>query len=431
VEIKVNAGSVENERKIEINIPWVEIEPKYTKKMNDARKKVKMPGFRPGKVPKALFEKQYGPSIVAELMDQLIQEAYIKTLDDNDLEPIEQGRIDNIDVFDVGRDLNFSIVMEVEPTVPVFNYKKGFSLTKKLFTPTEDDVNHALGHLQEQHATVTPIEDGAKNDDLIQGDIQYLNEDGSPIEGDRLENRYVKIGDGIFGADAGDQLMGAKIDDEIVLNIPNPEKDKPALHMAISVKGVERHDLPEIDEDFAKLVNPDVENLEALKGDILKDIQAQLDNDVRRTWNQDIAEYFVTNTNFDIPKKMLEEYIQRIIAQVKNDARNPVTEEEIRERNQAKSEWELRWYLIKKEIVKIENIDVTTVDFEAKLDELVAQMPGDKEQMKKFYREKQYSGQIREDLLEAKLFAHIESFIKIKEKTVSTKEMGGYHGHAH
>ena len=87
--------------------------------------------------------------------------------------------------------------------------------------------------------------------------------------------------------------------------------------------------------------------------------------------------------------------------------------------------------MIRKKVIASEKIEVSDEDVEAKLDELVAQMPGDKEKMKALYRDKQYLPQIKDDIMEKKIFSHLESFAKVKVKKATSKEIGGYHAHSH
>lgn len=120
-----------------------------------------------------------------------------------------------------------------------------------------------------------------------------------------------------------------------------------------------------------------------------------------------------------------------MVERVRQERGADVNEEEVREQNKERAIWELSWYLIRKKLIATEKIEVTDEDVELKLDELVAQMPGDAEKMKTLYRDKQYLPQIKDDILEKKIFAHIESFAKVKVKKATSKEIGGYHAHAH
>ncbi len=134
-----------------------------------------------------------------------------------------------------------------------------------------------------------------------------------------------------------------------------------------------------------------------------------------------MANKLVEETTLEIPEIMLTDYLDKLVERVRQERGADVNEEEVRAQNRERAEWELSWYLIRKKIIALEKMEVTEKDVDAKLDELVAQMPGDKEKMKALYRDKQYLPQIKDDIMEKKLFSHLEGFAKIKVKTVGLR----------
>ena len=218
---------------------------------------------------------------------------------------------------------------------------------------------------------------------------------------------------------------------EVTFDIPAQTKDAEDLHIRMQVKAVETHILPELNDDFAKQVDPKFETLDALNESTREDIQKQLDYDVLRAQDQNLANKLVEETKLEVPEVMIEDYLGKLVERVRQERGADVNEEEVREQNKERAIWELSWYLIRKKLIATEKIEVTDEDVELKLDELVAQMPGDAEKMKTLYRDKQYLPQIKDDILEKKIFAHIESFAKVKVKKATSKEIGGYHAHAH
>lgn len=430
MDIKIESGKA-HERTLKVHVDWSEMEPSFEKKLTELNKKVKRPGFRPGKIPRKIMLQAYGPSVLAEILDETVQAAYYKGIIDNELSPIDQGKIEDMSEFDVGKDLEFTMQLQVEPDFDMFDYKSGFKVTRTSYSATDDDVEHALGHLAERFAEVETRDDGALDGDMLLGDLQYLDDEGMPIEGRNVDDRYIKIGDGVFGGDVGKTLMGSKAGDEVSFTIPPQTKDGEALHIKMQVKAVETHTLPEYDDEFAKKVDPKFETLDALKDSTREDIQKQLDYDGTMKFNRSMAEVIVNKTKLEVPDVMLEDYLDRLIERYRNERGSDVDEEEVRKQNRERAEWELSWYLIRKQMIATENLDVTEDEVDARLDELVKDMPGDKEKMKALYRDKQYLPQVKDDILEKKVFAHIESFAKIKEKKASSKEIGGYHAHAH
>ncbi|NQV42065.1 MAG: trigger factor [Candidatus Marinimicrobia bacterium] len=430
MDIKIEVGKP-HERTLKISVEWSEMEPGFEKKLTKLNKQVNRPGFRPGKIPRKIMLQSYGPSVLADILDETVQAAYYKAIMDNDLAPIDQGSIEDMSEFDIGKDLEFSLKLQVEPDFKMFDYQSGFKITKTEYSATDEDIAHALEHLQERFAEVEIRDDGAVDGDLIKGDLQYLDEEGVAIEGSSVEDRYIKIGDGVFGGDVGKKLIGSKVGDEVSFDIPAQTKDAEDLHIRMQVKAVETHVLPELNDDFAKQVDPKFETLDALKESSREDIQKQLDYDVLRAQDQNLANKLVEETKLEVPEVMIEDYLGKLVERVRQERGADVNEEEVREQNKERAIWELSWYLIRKKLIATAKIEVTDEDVELKLDELVAQMPGDAEKMKALYRDKQYLPQIKDDILEKKIFAHIESFAKVKVKKATSKEIGGYHAHSH
>ncbi len=430
MDIKIEIGKP-HERTLKVHVDWAEMEPGFEKKLTKLNKQVKRPGFRPGKIPRKIMLQSYGPSVLAEMLDETVQAAYYKGMIDNQLAPIDQGSIEDMSEFDIGKDLEFTLKLQVEPEIEIYDYKAGFKVTKTEYRASDEDVAHALEHLQERFAEVEIREDGAVDGDMLKGDLVYLDAEGEVIEGSNVENRYIKIGDGVFGADVAKTLIGSKAGDEVAFDIPGQAKDGEDMHIKMQIKAVETHILPELDDDFAKLVDPKFETLALLKENTIQDIQKQLDYDVTRALDQTLANKLVEGTELEVPEIMLDDYLDKLVERVRQERGADVNEEEVRTQNRERATWELSWYLIRKKLIATEKIEVTEEDVDEKLDELVAQMPGDKEKMKALYRDKQYLPQIKDDILERKIFTHLTSYAQIKVKQASSKEIGGYHAHAH
>ncbi len=430
MDIKIEVGQP-HERTLKVQVDWSEMEPGFEKKLTKLNKQVNRPGFRPGKIPRKIMLQSYGHSVLAEILDETVQAAYYKGIMDNDLAPVDQGSIEDMTEFDIGKNLEFSLKLQVEPDFDMFDYQAGFKITKTEYSTTDEDITHALEHLQERFAEVEIRDDGAVDGDLLKGDLQYLDGAGEPIEGSHVEDRYIKIGDGVFGDKVAKKLIGSKVGDEVTFDIPAQTEDAEDLHIKMQVKAVETHILPELNDDFAKQVDPKFETLDALKESSREDIQKQLDYDVLKAQDQSLANKLVEETKLEVPEVMIDDYLGKLVERVRKERGADVNEEEVREQNRERAIWELSWYLIRKKLIGTEKIEVSDADVELKLDELTAQMPGDKEKMKALYRDKQYLPQIKDDILEKKIFAHIESFAKVKVKKATSKEIGGYHAHAH
>ncbi|MCF6239596.1 MAG: trigger factor, partial [Candidatus Marinimicrobia bacterium] len=361
MDIKIEVGKP-HERTLKVHVDWAELETGFEKKITKLNKQVKRPGFRPGKIPRKIMLQAYGRSVLAELIDESIKAAYYQGIIDHQLSPIDPGGVEDLSEFDRGKDLEFTLKLQVEPDVQIFDYQSGFMVTKTEYSATEADVTHALEHLQERFAEVEIRDDGAIDGDMLKGDLVYLDAEGLPIEGSHVENRYIKIGDGVFGGKVSEILIGSKAGEEVTFDIPAQAKDADDLHVKMQIKAVETHVLPELTDDFAQQVDPKFETLAALKESTLADIQKQLDYDVARALDQTLANKLVEETDLEVPQVMLDDYLDKLVERVREERGADVDEAEVRSQNQERATWELSWYLIRKKLIATQKLAVTDAD---------------------------------------------------------------------
>jgi len=423
VKIDVADNSVVS-KQIQVHIPWDELEPVYQDKLKTIRKKIQLPGFRRGKVPMALVRERYRDDVLMDVLDEMIAKAYRQALEENDWNPLDQGRVTQVEPLAEGSPMEFKIELEVEPPVQLPNYKKGFSLTKVVVTPTEEDVDKALETIREQFATAEPHPEGAEDGDFLQVDIQKLDETGLPIIGSRLENRLIKIGEGVFGGEVAERLKGVKPGESVTIQIPDPDNSGQKMSLALDVKRVEAQRLPELNDDFAKLVNPELSGLEELKQQVKEDIQRQLDRDAERTFERQIADYLVQKSKLELPPRLLEKMLDRAVEDERKHAHENFDEEEVRERIKPLVIWEIKWYLIQRAIEKNEKLEVSTKELRERRRRIQRSLGGSKRTWSA-KEEADLEDELRSVMLREKIFEHLKQFVKVKEKRISSKELGG------
>ena len=195
MKIDVETGEKSYERVMNVEVPWEDIKDDYQKSFKEFQKDIKMPGFRPGKVPANVLKKQYGQQIDYQFAADAIDKYYGQAIRDIDDEPVNQGAIEDLS-FSEGEPLKFSAKFDVEPEVDVYDYKSGYDIEHTLFEATPEDVDNALEDLRERHATTEEVEEVEK-DHLIVADLQQVDAGGTPIIGQRVEDRQFKVGEGV------------------------------------------------------------------------------------------------------------------------------------------------------------------------------------------------------------------------------------------
>jgi len=405
-------------RQLDITIAWELIQDEYEKEFSRARSSFSMKGFRKGKVPEQIVKKNLGPSIEAHFAEDSINSYYRQALDKLKLAPINQASIDNLE-FREGLALSFSARFEVNPEIMLPKYQKKFKIKAVRYMAGSEDIEQALTQYQEQHASIKTIESGAETGHFIRGDFNVLDDSGLPIVGSKMENQYIRLGFGLFKEDTEKVFIGAKEGDEVTVSIPNKEN---IVKYHVKINRVEEQILPDIDDELAKTINENTNTLSELKNVIKDELQASLDNDHKELVRKEIIDYFVQNTRVEAPESMVSLYLE----QIKDDLekRNqPFDEKQMKENYQSHSEWNIKWYLIKDQIIENEALDISDEELDGKIQDTISKNQKNETQIKSFYKQSKNKQQLFSKMLIDKLFARLSEFAKVKVVEESTNEL--------
>ena len=185
---KVNEYTVE----LEINIPWSELENDFNISVKKFSKKIKMPGFRAGKIPYDRLMKQYRPNIEADFMDDNFQKYYIMGIEKENVIPVNKAEIKDVH-FQINQNFKFKAIFEIEPKINFPKLKDSLKVQKTTYKHDKKDVDDAILQLRKSHATIKTVEDGAKEGDYLICSLQKLDESGVPIIGKKFEKQYLRV----------------------------------------------------------------------------------------------------------------------------------------------------------------------------------------------------------------------------------------------
>ena len=211
----------------------------------------------------------------------------------------------------------FKAQFEIEPDNTLPQIKKNMlNVQKTKYIHDEQDIEDAINQLRKSHARIQTIDDGAMEGDFIICTLQKLDESGIPIIGKKYEKQYLKVGDGSFTDDQKERLIGLKTDEKTRLELPiNKEGDR--TNYELTVNNVEREILPNLDDDFVKLVNPELSSLDDLRGDVEKKIQANFEERSQTTFDKDLTDALINISNPDFSPSMVENYLDNFVGDLK------------------------------------------------------------------------------------------------------------------
>ena len=408
-------------RELIIDIPWEELSEDFDKTVGKFRKKAKLPGFRPGKVPKQVLMTQFLPAIEADFVEESFRKFYVKALQEKELIPVNQADVNNLD-FKYGEHFSFKAAFEVEPEVTLPNLKKcKLEVQKHSYITDEEDIDLAIDDIRKANAEVITIEDGAKCGDYVLADLQMLDDSRVPIIGEKVEKRYLKIGDGMFTGENQKNLEGVKTGDSTWVIFPD-ENGKEST-FTVNVIYFERLLLPEINEDFIKKLDPDVESETELRQKIKKQIDHSYSRRSDELFERQLSDALIEKVEIECPPSMLESYMNHILEDVKKKNDNvEVDEAKIRETYKPMTERNLKWYLVRKAIIQSHNLEVSKSEVEAEINQIVDHSQNKKE-TEKFYKKPSNRERVGDNIIEKKVLAVVQEFAKVKEINVKTADI--------
>jgi trigger factor len=413
-------------REMKLDVPWETLEPDFNITLKKFSKKVKLPGFRPGKIPRDRLMQQFQPNIEAQFMDDNIYKYYLTALQQKEIVPVNQAEISDVH-FHFGEHFSFTAKFEVEPDFKLPRFKKNmFQVQRNKFIPDEQDINDAIDQLRRSHARIETIEDGAKEKDFILCDLQKLDDSGVAIIGKKFEKQMLKVGDGSFTDDQKEKLIGLKLGDSARIELPDNEDKTITSPYELKVTKVERENLPEVDNDFFKLINPELGSVDDLRADVLKKINENFEERALQSFERELSDALIDKVGFETPPSMVENYLNNILEDVKKQNNGePIEEEKVHETYRPSAERNLKWYLIRKKVISQEQINIERKDIDAEIENLVSRSPNSEKEIRRFYKKPSNRQRIEDDMVEKKILEYLNRFAKVKEVEVNTKDIRG------
>ncbi len=361
-------------------------------------KDVQIPGFRKGKIPRSIFEKRFGvESLYQDAVDIVLPDAYSKAVDEAEIFPIAQPSID-IDQIEKGQPLVFTAEVEVKPEVKLGEYK-GLEVEEKSVEVTDEDVEQELENLRERHAELVVKEDSEIED----GDTAVIDfegfKDGVAFEGGQGENHSLEIGSGQFIPGFEEQLIGKKAGDETEIEITFPEEyhaeDLAGQEAVFKVKihEVKAKELPELDDEFAKDVDEDVETLDELKAKKREELETNQKQQAENEKREELLQQASDNIEVEIPEAMVDSEVNQMVREFEQQLQmqgmtlemysqfSGQDEDALKEQMREDAEKRVKTNLTLEAIAEEENLEATQEDIDAELEKMGSMYGVEKEQL--------------------------------------------------
>jgi trigger factor len=351
-------------------------------------KNVRLPGFRPGKVPRKVFEQNYGTDrIASQALEDVVPELFAKAVREHDLHPVDRPKMELLPD-DAGKPSGFKAVVDVRPEIDLKSYK-GIEVKAPDETISDDDVESSLQQIARERATLVPVERAAKIGDVVTIDFEGTI-DGTPFEGGTAkgqfaeleENRFIPgFASGIAGMNAGESRNVEAIfpDDYSETHLAGK-----TANFAVTLYDVKELEAPTLDDEFAKTVTG-LETMDALRADIRTRLEAIAKGRARREMGNAIMESLLGAYDFELPQSMVDGEVEQMVRDAMGDAARREmtfpqylesvgkTEEQLRENLTQSARARVKGTLLLEAIAKAENVTATPADVSAEMESLARQ----------------------------------------------------------
>lgn len=412
MEVKINEISA-SENEVEVTMTYDEIKPDIDSEVKKQTKKIQVPGFRKGKVPLSMIKKMYGDALEYDASEKVANTSFWKIVKEKNLQPIGQPVLSDIK-FNPGEDFHFKVKYEVIPQLDVNGYKD-MTIDIPDFKVKDEEVEHEIEHVKKANATQVEEEKvGEDNNFVIKLNLQRLNDKGEPYEGSKPETFDVDLANENVQKDIVEKSRGKKVGDTFEFTFTDEKKikndkgeEEPVkeefLYKA-EIKEIKKYILPELDEEFIKKITKDKFNNENdFRENIKTDIQNYYNQRTDEITRDKLIQEIVKANDFTPPSSLINNFLSDLVEreeqEVKKQGYPKYDREEGAKRLRNYAEYEVKWYLIKNEIEKKENIDVTDEDLMelVKKDVEKTGLPEDK--LLNYYKSSNFTERLRDQKL--------------------------------
>jgi trigger factor len=443
---ELSADGLKREYKVVVQAN--EIEDRVSGRLNELSRTIRMPGFRPGKVPVGLLRKQYGRSVMGEVVEQAVNQGSQQAISDHELRPALRPKIE-VTSFDEGADLEFTMALEVLPEVPKIDLG-AIELTRPTAAVDDEAVAKAMANLAERFrefappAEPRPSQAGDRVTIAFEGKV-----DGDPFEGGKADDFPLVLGSGMMIPGFEDQLIGKQVGDDVTVEVTFPEtygNEKlagKAASFAVQIKEIAEPQPVEMTDDLAK--GQGFDDLAAMNRTLREGMEREYARYSRLRAKRALLDHLADSCKFEVPAGMVELEFDSIWQQLKQEMAGhdhdghdheghdheghdheaaPEPDEATRAEYQGIAERRVRLGLILSDVGQTNDLKVEQPEINAAVLEQARRYPGQEQRVLEFFKNSpQAIEQLRAPLYEDKVVDFILQLAKVTDQPVTAEEL--------
>ena len=428
-------------REIEVTVPREDLSKRLDERLADLKGKVRLNGFRPGKVPVGHLRKLYGKSAMAEIVQETIDSQATSVLAERGEKAAQRPQIEMTEdeaeaerVLSGEEDFSFKIQYEVIPDFEVGDVAD-IAIERPIVEVSDGEVDEQIERIAESARTYETKTGKAADKDRVTFD--YLGKvDGEPFEGGKDEGANLVLGSGQFIPGFEEQLTGLKAGDEKTITVTFPEdygaQDLAGKEATFDVKVHEVAAPADLAIDDALAEKLGVESLDRLKEIVREQIESQYGAQTRQKVKRQLLDRLDERYSFELPQKMVDQEFDNIWHQITHDLEHAgktfedeeTTEEEARAEYKKLAERRVRLGLVLSQIGEAAEVQVSEDELQRAVYDQVRQHPGQEQQIYDFFRQNPDAvANLRAPIFEEKVVDHLLGEVKVEDKTVSKDEL--------
>lgn len=414
------------ERKMSFQIPPEEVNKALEKSYLEIQKTVEIKGFRKGKVPLQKVKEMYGDRAQSNVVQSLVEENFFKALDENNLDPINQPKLD-MQPLQLGKPFEFTLTFEVHPEIELTKYE-GLEVQKEKLVLDQSHVDNTIENIRKNQAQLVPVlnDRPAQSGDTAVIDFEGFV-DGAPLENGKGENHPLELGSNSFIQGFEEAVIGMKVGVTNTAKLSFPaDYHVPAIagkpvEFKITLKELKKKDLPELNAEFVEKIG--FKTLEELKAAVLKDYTSSEEKRIQEDFKNRLLKQLTLANPVEVPQTLLENQKAALKEDMKQRmGQMGMSDEQLNDYN---SKWDGDFtetatfivqssYLVNK-IAEKENLIANSSDIDAKIKQYVLQSGIEETRIREIYNNPDNRSRLMNAITEEKVIEFLTSKAKVSE----------------
>lgn len=415
-------------RRLTVGVPAERLETAINQRLEEARKNMRINGFRPGKVPLREVKRRYGDAVRQDVLDEVMRESFIKAVEQEKLEPAGMPQMEPT-VNESGKDLEFVATFDVFPEIEVADFA-GITVANPKAEVTDGDLDNMIETLRKQKADWKPAERAAADGDRANIDYEG-RKDGEVFAGGSAKGQNLVLGSGSMIPGFEDGIVGMSAGEEKVLALSFPEEyhaeelKGAAVEFTVKLNGVEEQALPEVDEEFMKAFGVEGGDMDNFRADVRKNMERELTNAVRGKVKEQVMDALVESNQFDVPQALVGNEINRMRQQMVQQFGggqqfdSSMLPDEL---FQDQAERSVRLGLVVRAILEKHEVKADADKVRARVEEIAEQYEEPEEVINYFYGNQQQLQQVEAAVLEEQVVEMVLAAATVEDTAMSYEE---------